>query len=177
MKHFAHNGRGLHYPRTWLCILVWACAPLQGCDPIYSVGVRANLSNPLEPQCIEDTLRKLEGIEQVTVHKSDPRKVWSLSKGVRTEQYPDQFLFKSREVGGTIVQHQDDDGYTILGAGTSWLGPKPPEDQMERALEFNARVGSQIAQACKARFRTGGEFRCSPDLARCRETILDHAQK
>jgi hypothetical protein len=163
--------------RGYLAILIWMSAILQGCDPIYSINVRADLVSPLEPQCIEDTLRKLEGIEQVTVHKSEPRKVWSLFKGIRDEQYPDQILFQSPEVGGVLVQHQVDDGHTILYVNSNKLGPKPPEDYIQKALELDARVGIQVAHACKATYIAGGEFKCFPDSVRCRETLLHQSYK
>ena len=122
-------------------------------------------------------IAKLEGIEQVTVHKSEPRRVWSLFDGVRDEQYPDQILFKSGEGGGVLVQHKVDDGHTIFIAHSKRLGLKPPEDYIQKALELDARMGARVAQACKATYIAGGEFRFFPDSVRCRETLLNQAHK
>jgi hypothetical protein len=50
---------------------------LQGSDPgYYSIWVRANLAEPLEEQCIEDTMQKLKGLDRVMIYKSEPHKVW-----------------------------------------------------------------------------------------------------
>ncbi len=160
-----------------LAILIWMSVALEGCDPGYSIGVRADLARPLDPQCIENTLRKVEGITEVTVHKSEPRKVWYLFKGVRDEQYPDQMLFESSEGGGVLVQHQVDDGHTLFRAHSDTLHPKPPDEYIQKALELDARVGAQVALACKAEYIAGGEFRCFPDSVRCREIVLNQAHK
>ena len=142
-----------------------------------SIGVRADLARPLEPQCMENTLRKLEGIAEVTVHKSEPGKVWSLFKGVREEQYPDQMSFESSEGGGVLVQHQVDDGHIIFRAHSDTLHPKPSDEYIQKALELDVQVGAQVALACKATYVAGGEFRCFPDSARCREVLGNQASK
>ena len=150
---------------------------LQGCDPGYSVWVRANLAEPLEQQCIDDAMHKLDGLEGVAISKSEPYKVWTQFQGTRTVQARTQYVFYSQDGRGILEQREDEKGQTVLGAGTAGVGAKPPQENLERIQAFSARMVSQVAQACKAKYSDRDGFKCHPDSTPCREALLDQASK
>jgi hypothetical protein len=134
------------------------------------VGVRANLKEPISPTCIEDALRKLEGIDRIAIQKSDLPSTWNLS--ARNEKFPDQYMFEGGPLKGMITQFEKE-GRTTFLVGVNGTGLTPPKDTVENMQLFNAHIAVQVAQKCNARYSDDGYFICSPDTARCRETLAE----
>lgn len=153
-------------PTIGLLFSVWIT--LQGCDPGYWVGVRANLKEPLSPGCIEDALHKLPEIDRITVYKAAPRDATYLLETSKPEQVPDQYMFEAGQEKGLITQFQKQEGRTSFLAGIDATGVTPSEEQAERIQRFNARIAVQVAQRCNARFLDDSRFMCFPDRAGCR---------
>lgn len=147
---------------TWQYIPLLLFVFSQGCDPVYSVGMHAYLVESIEPRCIEDTLRNLKEIEEVSIHRFEPVKSWSLYEGVTVEQYPDQYQFRSHENRGVIVQFRDKEDRISLFSGTTWVGSKPAQDEMDTTQAFDSRIVLKVAQACRARYSGSAGFRCDP---------------
>ena len=160
----------MRLPATSIGILSSMWMILQGCDPVYWVGVRASLKEPIQPTCIEDTLHMLEGIDRVSIQKSEPTDAWYLSQAARGEQVPDRYMFEAGHQKGLITQFQKE-GRTTLLAGVNGTGMTPPEDTIEAMQLFNARIAMQVAQACNAKYFDDDRFICLPDTAQCRETL------
>jgi hypothetical protein len=152
-------------------ILLWVGIAFQGCDPGYWVGVRANLKEPISPECIEHTLRKLPEIDRVTIYESQPRDAWYLPQASRVEQSPNQYMFEAGQEKGLITQFQKQEGATSFLAGVNGLGMTPPQDKIDTMQLFNARIAIQVARACNARYLDDGRFMCLPDTVRCREAL------
>jgi endonuclease III len=53
----------------------------------------------------------------------------------------------------------------------------PPEEKMETMQVFNARIATQVAQACHVMYVDDGRFICTPDRVRCREALGDQTSK
>lgn len=141
----------------------------QGCDPGYWVGVRANLKEPISPECIENTLRKLPEIDKLTIQKSDPRDAWYLPRTSMVQQPPDQYMIEAGDDKGVITQFEKQEGRTTFLAGVNGMGPA--QERMEDMQLFNARIAIQVAQACHARLLDDIGFLCTPDRLRCREAL------
>jgi hypothetical protein len=145
----------------------------QGCDPGYWFGVRANLKEPLLPECIETTLRKLPEIDRVTISKSQVPDA-SLPQTSSVKHSPDQYVFEAGDQRGTITQFQKE-GRTSLLAGVNGMGPS--QETMETMQVFNARIAKHVAEACHARFLDAPPFLCTPDRIRCREALHSQTAK
>jgi hypothetical protein len=148
---------------------------LQGCDPGYWVGVRANLKEPVSPECIEDTLHKLPEIDRVTIYQSEARDSLHLRdvsiRDASPERVPDQFIYEGGDEKGLITQFQKAGEPTTFLAGVDALGMAAEEGEVERIQRFNARIAIQVAQACNARFMDDNRFLCFPDRAACRQAV------
>jgi hypothetical protein len=83
-----------------IAILFSVFLHVQGCDPGYWVGVRANLKEPISPECIENTLHALPEIDKLMIQKSDPRDAWYLPRTSMVQQPPDQYMFEAGDDKG-----------------------------------------------------------------------------
>ena len=147
----------------------------EGCDPGYWVGVRVNLKEPISPECIENTLRKLPEVHRVTRHQSESPDVSDLSRSSTVNQSPDQYLFEAGDDKGVITQFQQENGRTSFLAGVNGMGPS--QERMEDMQIFNARIAKQVVQACDAMLLGTPSFVCTPDRVRCREALREHASQ
>ena len=164
--------RRLGTPAALVLSLVFA---FQGCDPGYWFGVRANLKEPMLPECIETTLRKHPEIDRVTVSKSEVPDASNLPKTSSVKQSPDQYMFEAGDQKGIITQFQREKGRTSFIAGVNGMGPS--QETMENMQIFNARIAKQVAEACNARFLDDPGFLCTPDRVRCREALQSQTAK
>jgi hypothetical protein len=158
-----------------IAILFSVFLHVQGCDPGYWVGVRANLKEPISPECIENTLRALPEIDKLMIQKSDPRDAWYLPRTSMVQQPPDQYMFEAGDDKGVITQFEKQEGRTSFLAGVNGMGPA--EERMEDMQLFNARIAIQVARACNARFLDDTGFLCTPDRLRCREALMSQTVK
>jgi hypothetical protein len=158
-----------------IAMLVFVWLACHGCDPGYWLGVRADLKEPMSPQYIENTLRKLPRIDRVTVYTSESRHSYYLPEASVVRQPPDQYIFEAGDDKGMITQFQKEDGRTSFLAGLNGMGP--PEEKMETMQVFNARIATQVARACHVTYVDDGRFICTPDRVRCREALGDQTSK
>jgi hypothetical protein len=161
-------------PKIGFLFLVWIT--FQGCDPGYWVGVRANLMQPLSPECIEETLHQLPELDRISVHKSGSSNTTYLREASRPEQVPDEYIFEAGQQKGLITQFQKQEGRTSFLAGVDAVGVTS-EDQVERIQRFNARIASQVARTCHAKFFDDSRFMCFPDRMGCREALRSQASE
>jgi|SRR5688572_4066239 len=147
----------------------------EGCDPGYWFGVRANLKEPILPECIETTLRKHPEIDRVTVSKSEVPDASSLPPTSSVKQSPAQYMFEAGDQRGIITQFQRKEGRTSFIAGVNGMGPS--QETMENMQIFNARIAKQVAEACNARFLDDPSFLCTPDRVGCREALQGQTAK
>jgi hypothetical protein len=137
--------------------------------------VRANLKEPVSPECIEDALHKLTEIDRVTIYQIEaPDSLRLRDASIRDaspERVPDQFIYEGGDEKGLITQFQKAGEPTTFLAGVDALGMAAEEGEVERIQRFNARIAIQVAQACNARFMDDNRFLCFPDRAGCRQAV------
>lgn len=147
-----------------------------GCDPIHSVSVGVQLTEPVSADCIVQTLQNTENVVIVKIYRPAPRKVWSFSGGFHEETTPTQYIVESdkrvegHSVHSSIVQWEDEIG-VHFSSSSHWMGHEPTLEVRKQAHLFNAYLARRISDLCDAKYREGQSLACRPESKLCDAAI------
>ena len=63
-------------------VILTSSALAASCSPIYSIGVRGALSQPMSVDCILNAAQATEGVQDVLTHQNEPKKGGELIEAV-----------------------------------------------------------------------------------------------
>ena len=137
------------------------------CNPVYSIGVRGTLTQPLGVDCILNAAQTTEGVQRVLIRQNKPR------GGERVINSVDDFIDPPMtylvttidQHDAQIEQRQHKDGRATLWVGRQGVGVMPSHHTIEAAQTFHVRLASHIAEVCKAPY--SGGITCVPASEAC----------
>ena len=139
------------------------------CNPVYSIGVRGTLTQPLSVDCILNAAQTTEGVQRVLIRQNKPR------GDKRVINTVDDFIDPPMTYLVTTIDQQDaqieqrqlKDGRATLWVGRQGVGIRPSQHTIEAAQAFHVRLASHIAEVCKAHYSDG--ITCVPDSVACQK--------
>jgi len=140
------------------------------CNPVYSIGVRGTLTQPLSVDCILNAAQTTEGVQRVLIRQNKPREGEGAIKKTVDDflDPPRTYLVTTNDQQDTqIEQRQLKDGRATLWVGRQGVGIRPSQHTIEAAQAFHVRLASHIAEVCKARYSDG--ITCVPDSVACQK--------
>jgi hypothetical protein len=139
------------------------------CSPVYSVGVRGTLTQPLSVDCILNAAQSSEGVQHVLIHQNNPK------EGVRVIKTVDDFIDPPTTYLVTTIDHRDaqieqhplKDGRATLSIGRQGVGIPPSQYTIETDQSFYVRLVTHIVDVCKGRYSDG--ITCVPVGEACQQ--------
>jgi len=144
------------------------------CSPVYSIGVRSALTQPLNVECILHAAQTVEGVQQVLIHQNKPREGEGIVDTVDNAlDPPTVYLVTTIDQDVQIEQRLLKDGQAILWVGRRGIGIRPSTRTIEMDQAFDVRLASHITDVCKVRYLVSGEMTCIPDSEVCRKLLTN----
>lgn len=148
------------------------------CNPIYSIGVRGTLTQPMSVDCILNAAQTTEGVQQVLIHQNEPREETGLIRAVDDIiDPPTVYLVKAIDQDAQIEQHVLKDKQVTFWVGRQGVGVMPSLHTIEVEQTFHVRLASHIAEVCKARYSGNAGLTCVPDSEGCKKLLADPRSK
>ena len=139
------------------------------CNPMYSIGVRGTLIEPLNVDCILNAAQRTEGVQHVLIHQNKPRDAAKVIKALDDIiDPPTTYLVTTIEQkDAQIEQRPLNDGQAMLWIGRRGFGIIPSRHTIVADQVFYVRLVSHIADVCKARFSKA--ITCIPASEACQD--------
>jgi hypothetical protein len=142
------------------------------CSPIYTIGVRGLLAEPMSVDCVLHAAQTTEGVQHVLIHQSEPK---TESKLIQTIDNfidpPTVYLVTTVDQDAQIEQGLLKDGKASFWVGKKGVGVKPSLRTIDAIQTFHVRVASHIADVCQAHYSGNTRLTCIPDSEAC-QTLL-----
>jgi hypothetical protein len=174
-----HAVRKIHVPYMFsqfcktLVILAASVFAIR-CSPVYSIGVRGTLTQPMSVDCILNAAQTTEGVQRVLIHQNEPREGGRLIQAVdNILDPPTVYLVTAIDQDAQIEQRLLKDGQVTFWVGRQGVGVMPSLHTIEVEQTFHVRLASHIAEVCKARYSGNAGMTCAPDSEVCQK-LLTH---
>ena len=155
-------------------VILTASVLAASCSPIYSIGVRGTLTQPMSVDCILNAAQTTQGVRQVLVHEEEPRKGGKLIQAVdNLIDPPTVYLVQAIDQDAKIEQRFLTDGQVTLWVGKQGVGVMPSLHTIEVEQAFHVRLASHIAEVCKARYSGNAGMTCVPESEACQRLLAD----
>ena len=155
-------------------VILTASVLAASCNPIYSIGVRGTLTQPMSVDCILNAAQTTDGVQQVLIHQNGPREEGGLIKAVDDIiDPPTVYLVKANDQDAQIEQHVLKDKQVTFWVGRQGVGVMPSLQTIEVDQTFHIRLASHIAEVCKARFSGHAGLTCVPDSEGCKKLVAN----
>lgn len=158
-------------------VILTASILAASCNPIYSIGIRGTLIQPMSVDCILNAAQTTEGVQQVLIHQTEPREEGGLIKAVDDIIDPTVYLVKAIDQDAQIEQHVLKDKQVTFWVGRQGVGVMPSLHTIEVEQTFHVRLASHIAEVCKARYSGNAGLTCVPDSEGCKKLLADPHSK
>ena len=159
-------------------VILTASALVASCSPIYSIGVRGSLSQPMSVDCILNAAQATEGVQHVLTHQNEPRKGGELIQAVdNVLDPPTAYLVTTINQVAQVEQRPLKDGQVNFWVGRQDVGVTPSRHTIEVDQAFYVRLASHIAEVCKARYAGSVGLTCVPDSEACQKLIANPRSK
>ena len=134
-------------------VILTASALAVSCSPIYSIGVRGALTQPMSVDCILNAAQTTEGVQHVLVHQDEPRKGGELIQAIDSIiDPPTAYLVTTIDQVAQVEQRPLKDGQVSFWVGRQDVGVMPSLHTIKVDQAFYIRLASHIADVCKARY-------------------------
>jgi hypothetical protein len=176
-----HKQRNLQTVRTMLVpysfrqfrktlVILTSSVLAASCSPVYSIGVRGALTQPMSVDCILNAAQTTEGVQHVLIHQNEPRKGRGLIQAVDDIiDPPTVYLVTAIDQNAQIEQRLLKDGQVSFWVGRRGVGVMPSLHTIEADQAFHVRLASHIAEVCKARYSGNAGMTCIPDSEACQK--------
>jgi hypothetical protein len=159
-------------------VILTTSALAASCSPVYSIGVRGALTQPMSVDCVLNAAQTAEGIRQVLIHEEEPRKGGKLIQAVDDIiDPPTVYLVRAIDQDAQIEQRLLQDGQVTFWVGRHGVGVMPSLHTIEVDQAFHVRLASHIAEVCKARFAGNAGLTCVPDSEACQKLLANPRSK
>ena len=159
-------------------VILTASAMTASCSPIYSIGVRGTLTQPMSVDCILNAAQTTEGVQTVLTHQDEPRKGGKLIQTVdNIFDPPTAYLVTTINQLAQVEQRPLKDGQVSFWVGRQDVGVTPSLHTIEMDQAFYVRLASHIAEACKARYEGNATLTCVPDSEACQKLLANPRSK
>lgn len=164
------------FPRALAIFTAFVLAA--SCSPVYTIGVRGTLTQPMSVDCILQAAQTAEGVRQVLIHEGEPRKGGKLIQAVDNMiDPPTEYIVRAIDQDAQIEQRLLEDGQVTFWVGRQGVGITPSLHTIEADQAFHVRLASHIAEVCKARYSGNIGMACVPDSEACRKLLANpHSQ-
>jgi len=154
--------------------LVFASVLLASCSPVYSIGVQGALSQPMNVECILNAAQTTEGVQQVLVHQTEPRKGGGIVQATEDKiDPPTAYLVEAIDQNAQIEQTSLKNGQVSFWVGRHGVGVMPSLHTIDVEQAFHARLASHIADVCKASYSGNAGMTCVPDSESCHKLLAN----
>ncbi len=145
-------------------------ALVASCNPVYSIGVRGMLTQPMSVDCILNAAQTTAGIQSVYIHQHEPRKGGGFIHAVDDIiDPPTVYLAKAIDQEALIEQSFLKDGQVTFWVGRHGIGVMPSLHTIEVDQAFHLRLVSHIVEVCKASYLGDAGMTCIPDSEVCQK--------
>jgi hypothetical protein len=159
-------------------VILIATALTASCSPIYSIGVRGALTQPMSVDCILNAARTTEGVQHVLTHQDEPRKGGELIQAIdNIIDPPTAYLVTTINQVAQVEQRPLKDGQVSFWVGRQDVGVTPSLHTIEADQAFYVRLASHIADVCKARYAGRAGLTCVPDSETCQNLLANPRSK
>jgi hypothetical protein len=160
-------------------VILTASALAASCSPIYSIGVRGALTQPMSVDCILSAAQTTEGVPHVLTHQDEPRKGGELIQAVdNLIDPPTAYLVTtSNNQVAQVQQRPRKDGQVSFLVGRQDVGVTPSLHTIEMDQAFYVRLASHIAEVCNARYAGSAGLTCVPDSEACQKLLANPRSK
>lgn len=153
-----------------ILVVLTASALAASCNPIYSIGVRGLLTQPMSVDCILNAAQTTAGVQGVFIHQHESRKGGGLIRTVDDMiDPPTVYLAKTIDQEALIEQRLLKDGQITFWVGKHGVGVMPSLHTIEVDQAFHVRLASHIAEVCKASYLGNAGMTCIPDSEVCQK--------
>jgi len=161
-----------------LLAILTASVLAASCNPIYSIGVRGTLTQPMGVDCILNAAQTTAGVQQVLIYQKEPREEGGFIKAVDDMiDPPTVYLVKAIDQDAQIEQHTLKDKQVTFWVGRQGVGVMPSLQTIEVDQTFHVRLASHITEVCEARFSGNAGLTCVPDSEGCRKLLANPRSK
>jgi len=144
------------------------------CSPVYSIGVRGALAQPMSVDCVLNAAQTAEGVRQVIIHEEKPRKGGKLIQTVDNMiDPPTVYLARAIDQDAQIEQRLLQDGQVTFWVGRHGAGVMPSVHTIQMDQAFHVRLASHIVEVCKPRFAGNAGLTCVPDSEACQKLLAN----
>ena len=151
-------------------VILAASVTVASCSPVYSIGVRGTLTEPMSVDCILNAAQTTEGVQHVLIHQTEPREGGGLIQAVdNVINPPTVYLVTAVDQNARIEQRSLKDGQVTFWVGRHGIGVMPSLRTIELEQAFHVRLASHIAEVCKARYSGNAPMTCVPDSEACQK--------
>ncbi len=159
-------------------MILAAFVTVASCSPIYSIGVRGTLAEPMSADCILNAAQTTEGVQDVLIHQKEPREGGKLIQAIDDVlEPPTVYLVTAVDQNAQIEQRLLKDGQVTFWVGRHGVGIMPPLRTIELEQAFHVRLASHIAEVCKARYSGKASMTCVPDSEACQKLSANPRSK
>ena len=159
-------------------VILTASVLAASCNPVYSIGVRGALTQPMSLDCVLNAAQTAEGIQQVLMHEEEPRKGGKLTQAVDNMIAPPTvYLARTIDQDAQIEQRLLQDGQVTFWVGRQGVGVMPPLHTIEADQAFHVRLASHITEVCNARFAGNAGLTCVPASEACKKLLASPRSK
>jgi hypothetical protein len=159
-------------------VILTASVLAASCSPIYSIGVRGTLGQPMSVDCVLNAAQTTEGVRQVLIHEGEPSQGGKLIQAVDNMiDPPTVYLVRAIDQDAQIEQRLLKNGQVIFWVGRHGVGVMPSLHTIEMDQAFHIRLASHIAEVCKARYSGNTGLTCVPDSEACQKLLANPGSK
>jgi hypothetical protein len=159
-------------------VILTASVLAASCSPVYSIGVRGALTQPMSVDCILNAAQTTEGVQHVLIHQNEPRAGGQLIQAVdNIIDPPTVYLVTAVDQDAQIEQRLLKDGQVTFWVGRQGFGVMPSLGTIEVDQAFHIRLASHIAEVCKARYSGNAGMTCVPDSEACQKLLANSRSK
>jgi len=159
-------------------VILTASVLASSCSPVYSIGVRGALTQPMSVDCILNAAQTTEGVQHVLTHQNEPREGGGLIQAVdNIIDPPTVYLVTGIDRVAQIEQRLLKDGQVTFWVGRQGVGVMPSQHTIEVDQAFHVRLASHIAEVCKARYSGNAGMTCVPDSETCEKLLANPRSK
>ena len=157
-----------------ILVILTASVLATSCNPIYSIGVRGTLTQPMSVDCILNAAQTTEGVQQVLIHQNEPSEEPGFIQAVdKIIDPPTAYVVKANDQDAEIEQYPLKDGQATFWVGRHGVGVRPSLHTIEADQTFHVRLASHIVEVCKARYSGHAGLICVPDSEGCKQLLAN----
>ena len=135
-----------HVMRLAASALCLAFMVLGGCDPMYGLSSDANLSGPVNPSCIDEAVRSVDGLGEVR-HEQTQNDTYELLPHPGPDPHRTDYWFYGPNGHNAVMVSQGKDRWDYSN-GRQGIGVKIPAEELDKFAPLMATVNQAIEKRC-----------------------------